>query len=211
MDVLFRGDLFFQPATPGFEPIDPAFHGVLIPPKPLDAKLAAPTIVAERLHRHCSKFLLILPIKDLAGHQIVPLCKHISFHDDRFSNNALDGKHSAIDFRHDPFDHHAVPSVHALLRHSSESPRLAVSTQDRRTYQRAEFGPAGTYRRQLTRSGKPVFMFVNCSAYFVFTFWRIASLVSRRAPSIPARRPAPSPSHHYQNRRKHPAAPPATN
>ncbi len=118
-DGLSGSDSFHKIDVPGFETIDPAFHGVVIPAKLLDAKLATPAIVAERLHRRCLEFLLVLPVQDLTGDLVMTVGEHISFDNHAFANDALDWKSPAIDLRRNPLDYDPLSSVHLLFRHSS--------------------------------------------------------------------------------------------
>ena len=50
-DVLAGVDPFDQGTPPCSEPVDPAFHGILIPPKLGGRELATPSVIANRLHR----------------------------------------------------------------------------------------------------------------------------------------------------------------
>ena len=94
--------------TPGKEGIHPRSHRVPIGANVLDGECRAPSIVAQRDHRHALPCrVAVVSIEQQTRELVVPIGKAVGFDHDLFAQNALDRKTAAVDRGHDRFDHRA--------------------------------------------------------------------------------------------------------
>ena len=97
--------------------VDPALDGEDIPPELRDHELAAPAVVAERVHgRLCPAGSALVAVAEDGGQGVVPVREDVGFDGHQLAGRPLGGELATLDLGRGGLDNHPPPPFDGQLR-----------------------------------------------------------------------------------------------